>query len=290
VKPYVRRITTLKDPFILPEFRKRPDAIALDLDGTLLNSQGLLSERNSRAINGCLQRSIPIVIATSRPARSVRRLIGAELMDLCSLVMQNGAIGIGVTPLSGKIKETIPVELVRKIIDTILKIEPEMRITLELEGYRFGTNKPREPASLWEVNSATPDMQLPLEAVLDDGPTKIAAGGLNRDISHVANEISKRFKDVISVVPTNDMTFLNLTSKTATKPDTLRRLLAARQIPMNNVIAFGDDIPDIGLLSACGIPVAVANAFPPVKSAARYCTASNDEDGVAIVLEKILEI
>jgi hydroxymethylpyrimidine pyrophosphatase-like HAD family hydrolase len=211
-------------------------------------------------------------------------------MDLCSLVMQNGAIGIGVTPLSGKIKETIPVELVRKIIDTILKIEPEMRITLELEGYRFGTNKPREPASLWEVNSATPDMQLPLEAVLDDGPTKIAAGGLNRDISHVANEISKRFKDVISVVPTNDMTFLNLTSKTATKPDTLRRLLAARQIPMNNVIAFGDDIPDIGLLSACGIPVAVANAFPPVKSAARYCTASNDEDGVAIVLEKILEI
>jgi Cof subfamily protein (haloacid dehalogenase superfamily) len=280
----------LENPVVLPEFHKRPDAIALDLDGTLLDSQGRLSARSSRAIENCLQRGIPVVIATSRPARSVRRLIGAELMGRCSLVLQNGAIGIGVAPLNGKIKEIIPPELVREVIRTILDMEPEMRITIELEGYRFGTNSPREPASLWEVNSATPDMQLPLEFVLDDGPTKIAASGLNRDISHVARGISERFRDSISVVPTNDMTFLNITSKKATKPDTLKKLLDSRQIPMENVIAFGDDIPDIGLLEACGIPVAVANACPEVKASARYCTAANDEDGVAFVLEKILEI
>jgi Cof subfamily protein (haloacid dehalogenase superfamily) len=280
----------LKDPIFLPEFHKRPDAIALDLDGTLLNSQGLLSTRNSRAIDECLQKGIPIVIATSRPARSVRRLIGAELMGRCSLVMQNGAIGIGLAPLSGAIKEIIPAKFVHEIIDIIFKREPEMHITVELEGYRFGTNKPREPASLWEINSATPDMQLTLDVVLDDGPMKIAAGGLNRDISHVADEISERFKDVISVVPTYDMTFLNITHKTATKPDTLKRLLSSRQISLKNVIAFGDDIPDIGLLAACGMSIAVANAAPEVKAAARYCTASNDDDGVAMVLEKILEI
>jgi Cof subfamily protein (haloacid dehalogenase superfamily) len=279
-----------KNQVILPEFHKRPGAITLDLDGTLLNSRGLLSVRNSKAIDECLQKGIPIVVATSRPARSVRRLIGAELMGRCSLVMQNGAIGIGVAPLSGNINEIIPSFLVRKIIDTILKREPEMHITVELEGYRFGTNNPRDPESLWEVNSATPDMQLPLEAVIDDGPTKIAAGGLNRDISHVADEISERYNDVISVVPTYDMTFLNITSKKATKPDTLHRLLSSQHISLENVIAFGDDIPDIGLLAACGISVAVANACPEVKAAARYCTAGNDDDGVAIVLEKILEL
>jgi Cof subfamily protein (haloacid dehalogenase superfamily) len=276
-------------PIIHPEFHKCPEAIALDLDGTLLNSQGLLSARNSRAIERCLERNIPVVIATSRAARSVRRLIGAGLMERCSLVLQNGAIGIGVAPLSGNIKEIIPPEPIREVIKTILSMEPEIRITVELEGYRFGTNRPREPASLWEVNSATPDMQLPLEDVLDDGPAKIAAGGLNRDISHVAREISGRFKDSISVVPTYDMTFLNITSKTATKPGTLKKLLDSRQIPLENVLAFGDDIPDIGLLSACGIPVAVANAAPEVKACARYCTAANDEDGVAVVLEKLLE-
>lgn len=280
----------LKNPIVLPEFQKCPDAIALDLDGTLLNSHGQLSARNSRAIENCLQHGIPVIITTSRPARSVRRLFGFELMSRCSLVLQNGAIGIGVAPLSGNIKEIIPPELTREVIRTILDMEPEMRITVELEGYRFGTNHPREPASLWEVNSATPDMQLPLEAVLDEGPTKIAAGGLNRDVSHVANEISGRFRDSISVVPTSDMTFLNITGKTATKPDTLRRLLHSRQISLDNVVAFGDDSPDIGLLSACGISIAVANSAPEVKASARYCTASNDDDGVALVLEKILEI
>jgi hypothetical protein len=274
----------------LPSLNRPPEAVAIDLDGTLLNSQSHISERSMKALEKCLTRGIPVVIATSRPARSVQRLLGTDLMNRCSLILQNGAIGISAPPLSGHFKEIMPSELARNIITAILAMEPEMRITVELEGYSFGTNRPREPAELWQVNSATPDMQLPLEAVLSEEPTKIAAGGLDRKISHVANEIAQRFNHSISVVPANDMTFLNITSKTATKPDTLKRLLLSQQISLDNVIAFGDDIPDIGLLSTCGIPIAVANAVPEVKSVTNYCTASNDDDGVAIALETILSI
>jgi Cof subfamily protein (haloacid dehalogenase superfamily) len=272
----------------LPILSRPPDAIAIDLDGTLLNSQTQISERNSRAIKKCLERGIPVVIATSRPARLLKRLLGVELMNRCSLVLQNGAIGIGAPPLSGRIKEIIPPKLTRDIIAAILKMEPEMHITVELEGYAFGTNHPRQPDELWNINSATPDMQLPLEIALLDEVTKIAAGGLKRDISHVADAISRRYDKSISVVPANEMTFLNITSKSANKPDTLRRLLMSRKISLDNVIAFGDDIPDVALLSACGIPIAVANAVPEVKAIAEYCTASNDEDGVAVALETIL--
>lgn len=273
----------------LPTLRHPPDAIAIDLDGTLLNNESTLSERNFKALEKCLAGGIPVVIATSRPARSVRRLVGTEIMSRCSLVLQNGAIGIGNPPLSGHIKEKIATELARDIITTISEIEPEIRITIELEGYGFGTNHPRNPDELWEVNSATPDMQLSLEKALTDEPTKIAAGGLNRKISHIANAISKRFGNDISVVPSNEMTFLNITSKTATKQDTLRRLLDSQNTSLDNVIAFGDDVPDIDMLSACGISIAVANAVPEVKEVADYCTASNDDDGVAIVLERIIE-
>ncbi len=52
--------------------------------------------------------------------------------------------------------------------------------------------------------------------------------------------------------------------------------------------AFGDDIPDVELLAACGLSVAVANAAPEVRAAAKYHTASNDEDGVAVALERML--
>ena len=191
-----------KNNINLPVLRKLPDAIAVDLDGTLFNSQIQISTRNMKALEKCLTRNIPVVIVTSRPARIVRRLLGAELMNRFSLVLQNGAIGIGARPLSGRIKERIAPEILREMIVVILKMEPEMHITVELEGYSFGTNNPREPASLWEVNSATPDMQLPLEDVLDKEPTKMAVGGLGREISHVANALSQRFADFISVVPT----------------------------------------------------------------------------------------
>jgi Cof subfamily protein (haloacid dehalogenase superfamily) len=279
---------TQSNPAInLPVIQHPPGAIAIDLDGTLLNSQASLSGRNYRAIMRCLKRSLPVIIATSRPARAVRRVLGNELTDRCSLVLQNGAIGTGRPPLSGNIKKTITPELTRSIIKAILEMEPEMRITIELEGYRFGTNKPRAPDELWEVNSATPDLQLTLEKALDGEPTKIAAGGLDRDIAHVAREISTRFNDAIAVVSASNNTFLNITRKTATKPDTLRKLLKSGQIPLDRVIAFGDDIPDIGMLSVCGIPVAVANAVPEVRTLTRYLTASNDDDGVAIVLEQI---
>jgi hydroxymethylpyrimidine pyrophosphatase-like HAD family hydrolase len=231
-----------------------------------------------------------VIIATSRPARSVRRLLGVELMNRCSLVLQNGAIGIGAPPLHGRIKEKIPPKLTRKIIAAALEIEPEIHITIELEGYAFGTSHPRPPESLWQINSAMPDMQLSLEEVLDKEPTKIAIGGLKRDMSYVANALIQRFGNAISVVPSNEVTLLNVTSKTATKPDTLRKLLRSKQIPLDNVIAFGDDIPDVAMLSACGIPIAVANAVPEVKAITDYCTTSNDEDGVALALEAIFNL
>src|SRR4030042_1872520 len=166
----------------LPLLHQRPDAIAIDLDGTLFNSQTQISRRNSKAIEKCLAQGIPVIIATSRPARSVHRLVGAELEKRCSLVLQNGAIGMGALPLAGRIKEIIPSALTRDIIKAILQMEPEMRITIELEGYSFGTNKPRNPDELWAINSATPDMQLSIEEALTQEATKIAAGGINRNI------------------------------------------------------------------------------------------------------------
>ena len=273
----------------LPRFDRCPGAVAIDLDRTLFDSRIRLSPRNRRSIERCLDRGIPVIIATSRPARAVRRFLGGELSDSCSLVLQNGAIAVAAPPLSGNIKEPIAAGFAGEIIDYILSLEPEMRITVDIDGYWFGTNLPRDPEELWEYNSATPDMQQPLQNALEDEPSKIAAGGLDRSILHVAQALSGHFNCHISVIPADDDTFLNITSINASKPESMRRLLASRNIPLDSVVAFGDDTPDIGMLTACGIAVAVGNAIPEVKAVADYCTASNDDDGVAIVLEKMLE-
>jgi 5-amino-6-(5-phospho-D-ribitylamino)uracil phosphatase len=273
----------------LPAFRRAPGAVAIDLDGTLLNSQVQISERNRGAIEKCLARGIPVVIATSRAARTVRRFLGKRLFQDCSLVLQNGAIAKAAPPFSGYFKEAVPETLMREIIEVILQIESEVSITIELEGDEFGGNRPRSAEDLWKFNAATPDMFLTMEEALLRKPSKMAVGGLNRDLSHIIKAVSERFGDKLSVVPSDGITFLNITGIHANKPEALRKILKSKQVSLNDVIAFGDDFPDLEMLQACGTSIAMANAIPEVKAATPYCTAGNDDDGVAIALEKMLE-
>ncbi len=271
----------------LPPLRCRPRAVALDLDGTLLNSRGELSPRNRRAVAQALAAGLPVVIATSRAGRSVRRLIGPELTHVCSLVMLNGALARGAAPLRHAAGDHPRRRAGHRAL--IQQMAPFARLTIELEGFEFGCNMKLDAATIWQVNSATPDMVLPLVEALTRPPAKIVVNGLGRDLSAVAREIAARFGRAVSVVPTADMTFLNIPSARASKTAALRHLLRSQGIPLHSVAAFGDDLPDVELLAACGLSVAVANAAPEVRAAARYCTASNDDDGVAVVLERILE-
>lgn len=264
-------------------------AIAIDLDGTLLDSQTCVSGRNRKALERCIERGIPIIIATSRPARIFNRVFPQDLATNCSQVIMNGAIAKGNPPLSGYFKEPLPEELVRGIIDYALYCHPDIHIVLELDGYEFGANWTIDPETLWKRNSATPDMVFPLDEALLQQPCKIALGGIGKDILTLPDKLKSRFNDAIKIVPAlieNPM--LNITAPQASKPSALRKLLSPGGIFLHNVIAFGDDIPDIDMLKECGISVAMANAFPEVKALCTYHTAGNDDDGVAVFLEQIL--
>jgi Cof subfamily protein (haloacid dehalogenase superfamily) len=275
----------------LPDFKNPPKAIAVDLDGTLLNSKTELSARNHKALEKCISAGIPVIIATSRPARIFNRIFPWDLAAACSLIIMNGAIAIGKGPLSGYFKEDFPEGIVQNIIDNAMKSSPGVRITIELDGYDFGINwfNILDRNVLWQRNSATIDMVLTIEEALKRQPSKIALGGAGIDFLELAETLRAASGSSLSIVPSligNPM--LNITSAQATKSIALRKLLDPAGIALDAVLAFGDDYPDIGMLRDCGIPVAMANAFPEVKEVCPYLTSSNDEDGVAQVLEKFV--
>ena len=272
---------------ILPEFTHLPKAIAIDLDGTLLNSRLKVSDRNRSALQNCIEKKIPVIIATSRPVRSVRRhLLGEELTQRCSLVLMNGALAFGTPPLSGSYREALPVGIAREVIDYALDFDPHIRITIEIDGYDFGANWTADASSLWK---ATPDMIVSIDDALTRNPCKIALGG--GDIAMLGKRLEGRFGNSLSIVWAKiENPLINITSLAATKPAALHRLLEPHGISLDNVIAFGDDFPDIEMLRSCGISVAMANAFPEVTAICPYQTAGNDEDGVALVLEKMLKL
>ncbi len=127
-----------------------------------------------------------------------------------------------------------------------------------------------------------------LDAALEQHPCKIAVSRI--DIDSLYTKLTEKYKKDISVVPAKiAYPMLNITSVGATKTNAIRKLLSASGISMDSVLAFGDDYPDLDMLQSCGISVAMANAFSEIKAVCGYETASNDEDGVAVVLEKMLD-
>jgi hydroxymethylpyrimidine pyrophosphatase-like HAD family hydrolase len=133
-------------------------------------------------------------------------------------------------------------------------------------------------------------MVLSLADAIARNPAKISVNGLGKDLAPLAREITAHFGASVSVIPSDGMKFLNIPAAKASKPGALRYLLTSRSITMDDVVAFGDDTPDIEMLVECGISIAMANAIPEVLTAARYRTAGNDDDGVAVVLERVIRI
>jgi hydroxymethylpyrimidine pyrophosphatase-like HAD family hydrolase len=131
-------------------------------------------------------------------------------------------------------------------------------------------------------------MVMTLEEALARDPVKIATSRMGKDVSDLAEVVLQRFGDAVSVISSDRMTFLNIHSARTSKSGALRKLLMTKGISLEDVLAFGDDVPDLDLLEACGMPVAMANCAPEIRAVTSYITASNDDDGVAIVLEKML--
>ena len=271
----------------LPVFTSLTGAIAVDLDGTLLNSRTELTNRSRTALEACIDRKIPVIIATSRPARIFDRIFPADLAEKCSFILMNGAKAIGNPPLSGSFCESLPENILKGIIDCVKEHDPLTRITVEIDGYRFGTNQEIDSATLWQRHAATPEMVFSIDAAITKNPCKIALGGT--DVVKLTETLAQRFAGSVSIVGSQLIRpLVNITSPASTKPGALQKLLLPHGIPLSMVLAFGDDIPDIDMLQECGISVAMSNAFPEVKAVCRYETTSNDDDGVAVVLEKML--
>jgi Cof subfamily protein (haloacid dehalogenase superfamily) len=271
----------------LPAYEKPPGAVALDLDGTLFNSQLEISERTRWALERCLKHGLPLILATARPERSVIRFCGQALVERCSLVLSNGALARGVQPLSGEADYPLNADLARAVVDFVLEREPSTQLTVEIKGFEFGMNRHPEAAELWEVNSARPEMLLSLDEALSRRPRKISVSGLGRPISSLSATLADQFKGRIRVSPSNQDTFINIVRQDVSKSGAIEGLLRSQSIPLKTLIAFGDDQPDLDMLAACGYAVAMANATPEVKSVSPYQTLSNDEEGVAVALEEM---
>ncbi len=273
----------------LPDFSKQtPRAIALDLDETTLNSNARLNDRTRAVLHAVHKLAVPIIIATSRPERVLPALVGDDILKISSVVQMNGTVAIGKAGLAGKFNRNLDLNDARKCWNLIEEYAPWTRRTLEVDGNQFAVSHDDDIEELWAFDHSASPMVISFEQALKIGPTKISINGIKRDLEALAIRLEKRLSNKTVVLRAASKLFLNVIPSTASKSLAIANLLKSADIPLADVLSFGDDFVDIDLISKCGWSVAVDNAIPEIKKIAKYHTASNDNNGVAIVLERLV--
>lgn len=260
--------------------------IICDLDHTLLREDHTLSDATRRVIQRCLEADIGVTLATGRRFHSAlpfARQLGLTL----PVITCQGAM---LSTLDGEILHQCLMEptLAHQLLDTLARYPLENIICCHEEHIYATQARPDAPDPAGWIaahpqHTPMPDNLGPIQ------PLKVGASGDPAVIAQAQADISAAFGPAVHAVQSSAV-FLEITHPLATKSTAAAYLAQLLAIDPSEIIAFGDSMNDLDLLQFAGCSVAVANAVPVVQSACRYVTESNEQDGVARALERLLFI
>ena len=257
--------------------------LALDMDGTLLNSRGEVSERNRKAIRAAMEAGIYVTISTGRSLTGA--LWCAEELGLtCPLMIYNGGMladRVGNVLYS---KELLPADALLAMVEGVKR---GVTLCIWSKGKLYGHPLNERTADYVRFAGMEPLPVESLEALAEQGVTKVLWYGTKEEIPAFWEEMKKAPFENVHATPSQPM-FLEFFHGEVSKAAALERLGALLHIPREEMIAMGDGANDLELLAYAGLGVAMGNASPLVKKQADAVTVTNDEDGVAEVIEKYL--
>jgi Cof subfamily protein (haloacid dehalogenase superfamily) len=257
--------------------------VASDLDGTLLRPDETVSERTSKALAAAREAGITVVLVTGRPPRSLGPIaarIGVGGIAICA----NGAVIWDLDHGTMVDHSPLAADLAARLIRALREAIGGVLFAVELEG-GFG-----HEAGWSEGPIAAPADVLEADALeLVTGPvTKL----LVRHPTLPFAEVAERAREAVgddAVVTWAGTRVVEISAAGVTKAFALERLCRHLGVRQQQVVAVGDMPNDLPMLAWAGRSVAVANAAPEVLEAADEVTAANVDDGVALLLERILD-
>jgi HAD superfamily hydrolase (TIGR01484 family) len=256
--------------------------VASDLDGTLLRADETVSERTRRAVAAARDAGITVVLVSGRPPRSIGPLaerVGVGGVAICA----NGAVIWDLDRGTMVDSSPLAAEVATRLVHALRQAIPGARFAVELEG-GFG----REPGWSDGLQPVRPDALEADALELITGPvTKLLVRHPDLEFAEVAERARRAVGDD-AVATWAGLRVVEISAAGVTKAFALERLCRRLGIDAAEVVAVGDMPNDLAMLAWAGTGVAVANATPEVLEAADEVTAANTDDGVALLLERIL--
>lgn len=262
--------------------------IVLDLDGTLTNSKKEITARNRETLIRAQQQGIPLVLASGRPTYGIVPLADELRMNEFGgyILSYNGGEIINWESKEMMYENVLPNEVVPVLYECARANHLSI---LTYDGAEIVTENSQDPyvqkeaflnkMAVRETNDFLTDITLPVAKCLIVGDPK--------KLIPVESELCVRLQGKINVFRSEPY-FLELVPQGIDKALSLDVLLKETGITRQEVIAIGDGYNDLSMIKFAGMGVAMGNAQEPVKKAAKLITLSNEEDGVAEAIEKLI--
>ena len=283
--------------------------IAIDLDGTLLNSYGVVTDRTKQTIKKCIDKGIEIVLASGRPNDSIEAIakeIGAEHYFIAG----NGALVYDIKKEEVIYEKYMPKEKVLEIIrlceqnsisynvytdKTILATSLKYNVL-----YYHKENLKKEESKKTHINIVD-DMYTYVKQMQEEKFLKITICDTN---SNVFNAIIRKMKQIegIDILEVSHMSrkiikqgtedvpieyyYTEISLQEVDKYNALQFLQKKLNIKNEETIAIGDNMNDKKMIQKAGMGIAMKQSCPAIIEVADYVTEGNNEDGVAKALEK----
>ena len=270
--------------------------IAVDIDGTLLDSRGNLPARNRRAVRRALDAGLGVVLATGRAFHHAAPT-AAELADGLVLIVSNGAL---TKTVAGDTLESrlLPRATARAVLSALRPRHPGVAVIFDrpdARQYTYDGIDWSHPQRAWyyERNRAFMTRARPIEAALTDDPVQVSYTGSVSEIR--ALEVAVRGLPVagelaitLTEYPERDFSLLDLTAAGSSKGAALASWAGRQGVDRREVMAVGDNLNDRDMLEYAGAPVVMGNAVAPLKALGWPLTAPHDECGLADAIEQAL--
>lgn len=257
---------------------------AFDLDGTLLNSDNLLSQENCTALQELEKNNITVVLISGRMHRSILP-ISNQIGLQNPIISYNG--GMVKHASTGEIfhHTPVPADQAMEIVSDCTEKGLHLNFCLNDELYVAERNKWSE---LYETRTGVPANEVGnLSKFNDETPTKLLIILPPDQLPPLLNEYKTTYGEKLYVTQTQPE-YIEFMNPDVTKGRALKALANRYGISLDSIIAFGDSYNDESLLQTAGFGIAMGNAVKPVKENADYITSSNDENGVAKAIYDVI--
>ncbi len=263
------------------------------MDGTLLTSRGTISPVTLAALDRARAHGLSLTLATGRRLATVQPQV-EELGLTLPLILQSGAQIVD--PGSGEAlySNPLPREQVAAVVRAAVEegVQPILYEDRAIAQHLLTGPVAHDSPAMGPYLAARPELvrRLSYDALAAvDGALQVAV----IDNLPVARRVAARLqvahcRVLVSYSAGLDAYFLEVFHETCSKGEALRHLTAMLDIPLDAVVAVGDNYNDDEMLRAAGLGVAMSNAEPEILAIADKIVPSNDDDGIAALINELL--